>query len=72
MQDLLIGAPFIAVGLTVIVIAMVFARQTTLSGRRLDEAMKMMPQSATLPMQVAGTATSQGADVEGSQATYTH
>jgi hypothetical protein len=82
MQDLLIGVPFAAVGLAVIVIATVFARQTTLSGRRLDEAMKMMPHAATLPMQVVATghlppepninATSRGANVEAWQDAHTN
>ena len=39
MQDLLTVVPFAAVGLAMIVVALVFARQTTVSGRKVDRLM---------------------------------
>jgi hypothetical protein len=44
MQDLSIVGPFVAVGVAIIVVALVYSRQTALSARRLDKLMADRPE----------------------------
>jgi hypothetical protein len=63
MQDLAIVVPFAGVGLAMIIVALAFSRQTTLSARRLDEQARqtrsfMMTPAAPPPIAKANAGTS--------------